>query len=177
VSQLDRIRRIWTRVPWIFLYRDPIETIVSNITNPPTWLLDEDHRVLAHITGTSPAAIAEMPLEERCARSIGSFFSTARTLANDNSMLLNYNQLSSPSISGILNFFKLRPSSAELERIASATRIYSKEVSATREFVPDADAKQKLASKLARDVAERWAIQPYHLLEELQNAVETHGFN
>ena len=177
VSELVRIRRIWPRVPWVFLYRDPVETIVSNMTNPPAWLLDEDHRVLAHITGTSPAAIAEMSLEERCARSIGSFFSTAHTLANDNSMLLNYNQLSSPSISGILNFFKLRPSAGELERISSGTRSYSKEVSATREFVPDTEAKQKLASKLVREVAERWAMQPYYLLEEHQNAVKTHEFN
>ena len=165
ISELERIRRIWPRVPWVFLYRDPVETIVSNMTSPPAWLLDEDHRVLAHITGTSTVAIAEMSLEERCARSIGSFFSTAHTLANDNSILLNYNQLSSPSISGILNFFKLRPSAEELELIASGTRAYSKEVSATREFVPDTEAKQKLASKLVREVAERWAMQPYYLLE------------
>ena len=177
VSQLERIRRIWPRVPWVFLYRDPVETIVSNVATPPAWLLDEDHRVLAHITGTSPAAVAEMSLEELCARSIGSFFSTAHTLANDNSMLLNYNQLSLPVISGILNFFNVRPSTGELESIASGTRIYSKETSAVREFVPDTDAKQKLASDLVREMAERWAIQPYDVLERSRNAVNIHGLN
>src|SRR5688572_5177066 len=108
VSQLERIRRIWPRVPWVFLYRDPVETIVSNIAKPPAWLLDEDHRVLAHITGTSAAAVAEMSLEELCARSIGSFFSIAHTLANDNCMLLNYSHLSLPVISSILNRFNVR---------------------------------------------------------------------
>lgn len=165
VSQLERIRRIWPRVPWIFLYRDPVETIVSNISNPPAWLLDEDYRVLAHITGTSAAQVAQMSLEERCARSIGSFFSTAHTLANDTRLLLNYNQLSLPAISGILDFFNVRPSGEELERIASGTRIYSKQASATLPFVPDGDAKQKLASDLVREMATRWAIEPYHLLE------------
>ena len=168
VSQLERIKRIWPRVPWVFLYRDPVETIVSNITNPPAWLLDEDHRVLAHITGTSAAEVAQMSLEELCARSIGSFFTTAHTLANENSMLLNYKQLSSPAISGILDFFRARPSAEELERIASGTRTYSKEVSATREFVLDTDAKQKLASKVVRDAAERWAMQAYERLEKFR---------
>jgi hypothetical protein len=166
VSQLERIKRIWPRVPWVFLYRDPVETIVSNITNPPAWLLDEDHRVLAHIIGTSAAEVAQMSLEELCARSIGSFFTTAHTLANENSMLLNYKQLSSPAISGILDFFKARPSAEELERIASGTRTYSKDVSATREFVPDTDAKQKLASKVVCEAAEQWAMQGYERLEK-----------
>ena len=177
VSQVERIRRIWPRVPWIFLYRDPVETIVSNVSDPPAWLLDEDHRVLANITGTSPAQVAQMPMEELCARSVGSFFSTAHTLANDNNLLLNYNQLSLPAINGILEFFKVRPSPEELERIASGTRIYSKQVSATREFVPDARAKQRLASELVREMAERWAMQPYQLLEQNRNAVNIHEFN
>ena len=168
VSQLARIQRIWPRVPWVFLYRDAIETIVSNVTDPPEWLLDQDHRILAHVTGASPAEVAEMSLEELCARSIGSFFTSAHSLANEHSMLLNYAQLSVSSISAILNFFKVRASAEELERIASGTRIYSKEVSATREFVPDTDAKQKLASPLVREMAERWANEPYALLERKQ---------
>lgn len=165
ISQLERIRRIWPQVPWIFLYRHPIETIVSNVLNLPAWLVDDDHRILAHITGTSPAEVVEMSIEELCARSIGSFFSTAHTLANDNSMLLNYNQLSLPAICDILKFFNVPPSADELERIASGTRIYSKQVLAAREFEPDADAKQKLATDHVREVAERWAMQPYARLE------------
>lgn len=177
VSQLARIRRIWPRVPWVFLYRHPIETIVSNVSNPPAWLLDEDHRVLAHITGTSAAQVAEMSLEELCARSIGSFFSTAHTLANDNSMLLNYNQLSLPAISSILNFFNVRPSTEEMERIASGIRIYSKEVSATHKFISDTDAKQMIASGLVREMAQRWAMQPYDVLERSINAVNINELN
>jgi hypothetical protein len=165
VSQLEHIRRIWPRVPWVFLYRDPVETIVSNVSNPPAWLLDEDHRVLAHITGTSPSEVAEMSLEELCARSIGSFFTTAHTLANDTGLLLNYNQLSLPAISSIMNFFNVRPSPEELEKIASGSRIYSKEVSGTRKFVADAETKQKFATNYVREVAERWASEPYALLE------------
>ena len=162
VSQLERIRRIWPDVPWLFLYRDPVETIVSNMTTVPAWLLDEDRRILAHITGTTPAAVREMSLEELCARSIGSFYSAAHSLANGNSMLLNYNQI---SITNVLDFFNVSPSAEELERITSGSRIYSKEVSEAREFVADAEAKQNSASDRIRRFAQQFAIGPYQLLE------------
>src|SRR6185295_11831042 len=73
-AQIQRVRRIWPNVPWLFLYRDPVETIVSNLNDIPPWLVDDDRRVLASITGTSPAEVAEMRLEELCARTIGSLF-------------------------------------------------------------------------------------------------------
>ena len=165
VSQLERVRRIWPDVPWIFLYRDPVETIVSNMMTVPAWLLDEDRRILAHITRTTPGAVAEMSLEERCARSIGSFYATAHSLANSNSMLLNYNQLSLQALISILEFFQVSPSPEELERITSGSRIYSKEALGAREFVPDADAKQKSASDEVRQFAQQFAVGAYNLLE------------
>jgi hypothetical protein len=165
-AQIERVRRIWPAVPWLFLYRDPVETIVSNLKDVPPWLLDNDRRVLASITSTSPGEIAAMPLEELCARTIGSLFSTAHGLANDNGMLLNYKQLSVPVISGVLSFFKVGPSPEELESIERASQRYSKEASGSRVFVADTDAKQQLASDAVREAAAKWATKPYELLEQ-----------
>lgn len=165
-AQIERIRRIWPNVPWIFLYRDPIETIVSNLADVPPWLMDNDRRVLASITGVSPEQVAEMRLEELCARTIGSFYSLAPRVAKDEGLLLNYNQLSVPVISRVLRFFRVNPSAEEMETIARGSRIYSKEVSGSHTFVADADAKQKLANDLVREVTEQWAIEPYRLLEQ-----------
>jgi len=166
VAQLERIKRIWPNVPWLFLYRDPVETIVSNLKDVPPWLVDSDRRVLASITNTSPAEIAEMSLEELCARTIGSLYSTAYNLADGNSMLLNYKQLSVRLIASVLNFFKVSLSTEELDTIARTSGVYSKEASGTRAFVADAETKQKLASDLLREMSERWAAKPYRLLEE-----------
>jgi hypothetical protein len=164
--QIDRIRRIWPNVPWIFLYRDPIEIIVSNLADVPPWLMDNDRRVLASITGVSPGQVEEMRLEELCARTIGSFYSMALRVAKDEGLLLNYNQLSEPVISRVLRFFEVNPSAEEIETIERGSRIYSKEVSGTRTFVADTRAKQKLANDLVREAAEQWAIEPYRLLEQ-----------
>ena len=173
-AQIERITRIWPHIPWIFLYRDPVETVVSNVNDPPAWLLDDDWRVLASITGASPTEVAAMSLEERCARSIGSFYSKASNLANDRSMLLNYNQLSLLVISSVLDFFNVSPSPQELEAIARTRGIYSKEVSGTRLFVSDADAKQKLASDLIRKATETWSNEAYQRLEQKRLRNEFH---
>jgi hypothetical protein len=164
LAQIERIRRIWPHVPWVFLYRDPVETVVSNVTNVPPWLQDNDRRILASITGASPAAVAEMRLEELCARTIGSFYSLAHRLPSDNGLLINYKQLSVPVISTVLSFFKVSLSPEEMETITRGSRMYSKEISG-RTFVPDADAKQKLASDLVLEMVEQWAMEPYRLLE------------
>ncbi|HET6976893.1 MAG TPA: hypothetical protein VFI24_11250 [Pyrinomonadaceae bacterium] len=165
-AQVERIKRIWPTAPWVFLYRDPVETIVSNLKDVPPWLLDTDRRVLASITGTTPDQVEAMPLEELCARTIGSLFSTAHGLANDSCLLLNYKQLSVPVISSVLRFFKVSPSTQELETIEQGSRRYSKEASSSRVFVADADAKQHLATAAIREAAAKWATGPYQLLEE-----------
>jgi hypothetical protein len=169
VSQIERIRRIWPNVPWVFLYRDPVETIVSNMQNLPTWLQDEDRRVLASITGTSPDDVANMTPEELCARSIGSFFATAsgaHRVANDRALLLNYSQLNPGEIASVLEFFGVKPAAAEMDNIARQTRKYSKAASGERAFIADAEAKQLAATDLVREMAARWANSSYQLLEQ-----------
>ena len=165
VSQIERVQHLWPNVPWVFLYRDPVETIVSNLQNVPPWLQDDDHRVLASITNTTTEAVAAMSTAERCARSLGSFYAIASRVANDRALLLNYNQLSLAEITNALNFFGVKPAAAEMETIARQSQTYSKSISGARAFVSDADAKQRAAGELVRDAAQRWANEPYQLLE------------
>ena len=166
VSQIERIQRLWPNVPWVFLYRDPVETIVSNMQNVPAWLQDEDRRVLASITGSRTDEVAGMPLDEICARSIGSFYRTANRVANDRALLLNYKQLSAAEMSNALKFFGVKPAAAEMETIARQSQTYSKSVSGERRFVADAEAKQRAAGGGLRELARQWAAEPYQLLEQ-----------
>jgi len=166
VSQIERIQRLWPDVPWVFLYRDPIETIVSNVGNIPSWLQDEDHRVLAFITGSSTDEVAQMKIEELCARSIAGFYALAHRVANNRALLLNYNQLSPAKISNVLEFFGVKPAAAEMENIARQSQTYSKSPFGERAFTGDAGAKQRAASELVREMAAVWAKKPYQLLEQ-----------
>jgi hypothetical protein len=172
--QIERIRRIWPNVPWVFLYRDPVETIVSNMRHRPSWLMDDDHRMLASIIDTTPEEVAQMSVEELCARSIASFFSTAHRVANDRALLLNYNQLSTAEISNVLNFFGIEPAAADMKTIARQSQTYSKAASGARAFVADAASKQQLATGTIREAAERWANKPYQLLEQKRLEIKNH---
>ncbi len=163
LALIDRIRRIWPDVPAVFIYRDPIETIVSNMNDVPAWLIDEDHRVLAAIIGVSPDALATMSLEERCARTIANLYSRA---LDDDFQLINYNESSLSVVSSVLRFFNVTPSTEELETIARAFGVHAKDASGTRPFTADAEKKQKLASSLVREMAAAWANEPYQQLEQ-----------
>ena len=171
VARLDQILRIWPNVPWLFVYRDPLETIVSNLTSPPGWLLDNDRRVLASLNNLTSTAIAAMDMTELCARSIGSFYSIASRLANRKSMLLNYAQLSDRLMLGVLKFFGIAPTDTEKDSIALVTKSYSKD-NTGRTFEADSPAKRQQASSRVREMAAKWSYPYYEALESKRQDLE-----
>ena len=172
VAHLTHIQRIWRDVPWLFVYRNPTETIVSNLSLIPEWLEPgKEARLLADVTGTSVAEVISMGREELCARAIARFYSIAYEFVNGNSMLLNYNQLSLPVLLSVIRFFKIAPSAGEVEAITSVSQIYSKDIYSERAFIADSDTKQLVASALVREMAEKWATGPYQLLEQKRTQI------
>jgi hypothetical protein len=175
VVQLVHIRRIWPDVPFLFLYREPTETIVSNLANVPEWLTDPDRRLLLAMLNCSAAALALLSPEELCARAISTFYDYAGNLAQGRMMLLNYNQLSLSVLLSVIKFFGVNPTAEELDAIERVSRRYSKDATSERAFVADAEEKQLQASELVRLVSERWASESYSRLEELRRRTEVSG--
>ena len=166
-SQLERITRIWPDVPWIFVYRDPVETIVSNLKTMPGWLLDKDRRILSAVIGVEESAIGEMDPAELCARSIGSFYATAKQLANRDCMLLNYEQFSIETLLNVLEFFGIAPTAAEVDEIAVAAQFYSKDTT-TRIFENDGLRKRSQADDRVCEMAAKWSYPQYDELENMR---------
>jgi hypothetical protein len=169
VVQLERIKRIWPEVPWLFIYRDPTEVVVSNLRNVPSWLEDSDARVLANIVGATPDEVSQLTLEELCARAIGSFYSTASRLANDNSMLLNYHEISTSALLRVLNFFGVDPNAEEIDSLESVSKFYSKDRLRSQVFVPDVQEKQDLASGPIHELTDKWCSREYFELERIRS--------
>ena len=90
----------------------------------------------------------------------------AHRVANDRALLLNYNQLTLAEISNVLRFFGIEPAAEEMETIARQSQMYSKAVFGERRFIADAGAKQSAATDRVREMAQRWAAEPYQLLEQ-----------
>ena len=166
VAQVRRIRRIWPKVPFLFIYRDPAEIVVSNLNNVPTWLEDSDPRVLADMIEVAADEILLMSREERCARAIGAFFGHASSLANENGMLLNYSEISISTIQRVIEFFGIAPTDAEITRIDEVTKVYSKDSAGKRQYSSDTTDKQQRTSDLIRSLTDQWCRDRYLELEQ-----------
>jgi hypothetical protein len=165
VLQFSRIWRIWPDVPALFMYRDPIEVIVSNLNDRPSWM-DEtgDRRIHSKLAGCDEERSGMMSREEFCARAVGSFYHAALT-AGDSMRLFNYKDLCLDSLIEIMEFFRLEPSVSERSDIAESLANHAKDVTGRHKFQPDSARKQQSASRLVIEMAERWAFDAYYELE------------
>lgn len=163
--QIHRLRSIWPDVPFVFLYRNPVETIVSNLRSIPEWMRAEvNPAAAAAIVGEDEERVTSLGVEEYCARSLGRFFAAVDTNFDARMRLLNYEQLSFDSLIAILNFFNIEPAVAEADAVRKVSRLYSKDSTSTRVFEDDSLQKRSAASREICLAAERWAEDSYDRL-------------
>jgi hypothetical protein len=166
--QLELIRRIWPDVPFIFLYRDPVEVIVSNLKAIPEWMQPESNPdTAAAIVGVSVSDLDALGPEEFCARSLGRFFAAAEQNKSAQIHLLNYSEISEDRLIEALGFFGVVPTSDEVDAIRKASRLYSKDSKGRQAFVPDTIAKKTSATSLIIEMANKWARPAYERLNDL----------
>src|ERR1044071_5671263 len=121
--QIYRLRCIWPDVPFVFLYRDPVETIVSNLLSIPEWMRAEvNPAAAAAIVGVDEEHVTSLGAEEYCARSLGRFFAAVDANIDSRMKLLNYERLSFDSLVAILNFFGINPTVDEVDAVRKVSR-------------------------------------------------------
>ena len=163
--QIYRLRCIWPDVPFVFLYRDPVETIVSNLLSIPEWMRAEvNPAAAAAIVGVDEEHVTSLGSEEYCGRSLGRFFAAVDANFDSRMKLLNYEQLSFDSLIAILNFFGIDPTVDEADAVRKVSRLYSKDSTSTRVFEDDSSQKRSAASGETYIAAERWAQSSYDRL-------------
>jgi uncharacterized protein (DUF433 family) len=163
--QLGLIRRIWPAVPFIFLYRDPVEVIVSNLKSIPEWMQPESNpNTAAAIVGVDVSDLDLLTPEEFCARALGRFFAAAEANKSPQTHLLNYSELTFERIIEALSYFDVVPTLAEVDAIRKASRLYSKDRKSSKSFVSDTLAKRASASSLVIEMANKWARPAYERL-------------
>ncbi len=165
--QFARIRRIWPKVPAVFLYRDPVEVMVSNLATVPEWMVIESNpATAAAIIGVSQSELERISREEFCARALGRYYSAAETIADERTLLLNHDELTPEVLLRLVKFFGVAPSTDETEAIGQTARLYSKDPARSSTFQDDRDSKRTKASAYIREMAEVWAMPSYRRLTE-----------
>jgi hypothetical protein len=167
---LPLIRRAFPDTPWMFVYRDPVEVMVSQLANPSGALLSRVD-VCARIGLDSATALA-MPLEEFCARLLGMCCRVALDNLDDHAVLVNYRQLPHDLYDLLDLAFGIAWTPEELRHARRALRFHAKQPSEL--FVDDSALKRRAATAAMRATVEQWARGPFDELAAAHRSRATH---
>ena len=155
------IRRSFPDVPWIFLYRDPIEVLVSQLAQPSVYLLPG-----ATESGLPPVvegSLLSTSLPESLASTLAKICEAGLARLGLGGTLINYRQLPDVVTSSLLDLFGVSYSVEGLERIEQTTRLHAK--NPVVPFSGDSERKQLEATLEIREAAGRWLYPVYERLE------------
>jgi hypothetical protein len=169
---LPLIRQAFPEVPWVFVYRDPVEVLVSHQSKAaaqmvpglvePAWLL-----------GMPAAAAAELPREEYVARVLARIGDTAcQEYPKGAGLLVNYVELPGAVLTRIADHFGLPLAAEDREKMRHAARFDAK--NPHFEFKEDCEEKHRAATELVRQMAHTWVGPVY---ERLEAARQSHGLS
>jgi hypothetical protein len=147
---LPLFRRAFPEVPWVFLYRDPIEVLVSQMRQRGTQMLPQ--MLPPRFYGIDDDAL--VPDAEYCARVLAAICTAAADNAElGGGLMIDYRELPEAVTSRIMPHFGIAAGAAERAAMAAAAARDAK--APAREFAADGAAKQREASEAVRQAAER----------------------
>ena len=166
VFALPLFRLAFPNTPWVFLYRDPVEILVSHARMPGM-------QTVAGVLPHDPYGIpdgATMPIEEYSARALGRTAEAAvEHFALGGGMVINYAALPQAVEDRILPHFGIIPDAAERAAMAAAA---GRDAKAPQEaFSSDGEEKRREASPKIHSAAVHLE-EPYRRLEALRLAHE-----
>jgi hypothetical protein len=166
VHQMELVRESMPEIPWIFLYRNPLEVMVSQRRRPASWTVPEL---------LQPAAL-QMKLEDWNPAQMDIY--RARALANicaaglkavrddPNGLLVNYSELPDAVYGRVLQHFGL--TEEDIPAMQASARFDAKNPQA--EFTGDAEAKRAEADDRLRAVVAEYLEPVYAELEAERQA-------
>jgi hypothetical protein len=148
IRNLPLFRAVFPEVPWVFVYRHPLEVLVSLMSSPG----------LQAIPGLMEPAIFGLREEDRgltrqqwCIKVIESFMTAALPFREDpKGLFVNYSELPGAVCSSIAHHFGLVLTDDDKARVEAATRFNAK--NPTTGFESDVEAKTTLARSLELDL-------------------------
>ncbi len=160
VLELPLIRKAFPDVPWIFLYRDPIDVLVSEMQERGQMI---PHVLHQSLFGSDARLVVAMEPEEYSAVVLAAICHAALSSRDNGGLLINYRQLPDAVWSAISEFFSVRWTEVEKETMENVTKIHSKMPAGV--FQQDSSRKREKATEQVREAARRWLYPTYEKLE------------
>ena len=160
---LDLVRSTFPHVPWVFIYRDPIEVIISHLRRRGVHTIPG--RLGFSLLGLQPTALSQLPTEEYCAQVLAKISQAAlqQHLKEPTSLLVNYKQLPEVAWKEIFSQFSLSISARERTQLRNLAQRDAKNPSIR--FVDDSAAKRSEASDKVLRLVKEWLSPTYNELE------------
>jgi len=160
---LPFIREAFPEVPWVFLYRDPVEVLVSHRRRCGSQMVPGilDPRLF----GIEPAAALAMRFDEYGARVLAQVCRAALRAQGElgGGRLVNFDELPAPGGEEVAEHFDLHLTDEERARMQAAAQCDAK--NPTERHVDDREGKQREASPELRQLAREWLDGVYRELE------------
>ena len=163
---LALMQKAFPGVPWLFVYREPLEVMVSNLQTTSSQMLPTP--VALALFGLSPAEVAAMSQEEYMARYLARICE-AGLEQRQQGRFVNYRELPEAVWTWLPEYFGVSYGTAELAAIQQAGQFNAKNPG--QRFTPDSQSKQQEASALARQMTTQWIEPLYDRLEAARKFV------
>jgi hypothetical protein len=162
---LPFIQRAFPSVPWIFLFREPLEVMASQISQRGAQMIPG---VLEPaIFGWDAPAVGGMGLNEYGARALAKICESALAqVQGGNGALVNYLQLPGPVWPALMQYWGVEFTPEESRRMMAAARLNAK--NPVLPFEEDTRAKRERVSPEIRALTRQWLEGIYSQLETLR---------
>jgi hypothetical protein len=164
--QFPLIRRAFPDVPWIFLYRDPLEVMASIGLMRPRQMMPGG--IDAALLGLDPASAPTMTLNAFGARVLEQICEAALAHAGDGGRLIEYRQLPDAVFGDALAHFGLRCGAETLAHMREVARFDAKRPGVLH--ADDSEQRRRAADAEMRDLAASLLAPLYARLETLRRA-------
>ncbi|HEY1719816.1 MAG TPA: 2OG-Fe(II) oxygenase [Magnetospirillaceae bacterium] len=156
-------------VPKVFVYRDPVEVLVSLMNDPPEWAaLRHNTAAASMMLGVPRDLIQTMSAEEYCARFLRGILDAVLAHAGPSWLFVNYNELPDAVYERIPAHFGAAPDTERGMRMHAVTGVHSRDRFLAKPFSDDRAKKLAAATDAIRAVAGQWLAEPYAKLEALR---------
>ncbi len=160
--RLDLVREAFPGVPWIFLYRDPVEVMVSQMRQRGAQMIPGALGLL--LPGLTLAGILRMSPEEYCGRVLEKICeSFLEHAADPKGIAVNYTELPAAATGRILEHFGVSYSPEDIAKMTAITQFNAKTPGI--DFTADGKEKRDEASEIAREIA---AVRLNPLYEKME---------
>lgn len=166
LSLMPMIRKLYPDVPWLLIFRQPVEIMASQMKDPAIFMTRQfPPELLGMEKYPEP-----VPVEEHMARVIATFGRQALDIMKTNGgrvMMMDYRELPG-SLKKVYDFFGIPFTAMDQHRLQPVLSVHAKNPG--KRFVADTEQKQRQVSPALRAAAEKFADPVYHQLIEARDA-------